>query len=220
MKPRFSHQRNQALTIIEVVVIVVIVAVIAAFFLLVLLPVLQAAKHGVKRINCVSNLKQIGSAYLVWEGDLNNQFPLLAFVEDSDGGKLIRNDSAYVVWQAMSNQLSTPKILICPADTKRIIATSFATGFGNANISYFLNSAATTNPLTVLDGDANLTVDGVPVQAGILNLWTNRSIAWTKDRHNGHGNIGLADSSVLQVISNGLNSAFAESPATNRLLIP
>jgi type II secretory pathway pseudopilin PulG len=216
MKPRFSNQPTSALTKIEVVVIVAVIG----FFVLLVLPAFMAANRGAKRINCVNNLKQIGLAHQLWISDLNNQYPLLAFAADSDGEKFIRNDSAYVSWQAMSNQLSTPKILICPADTKRTIATNFATGFGNANISYFLNSAATTNPPSVLDGDANLAVDGVPVQAGILNLWTNRSIAWTKDRHHSNGNIGLADSSVMQVTSNGLNSAFAERPATNRLFFP
>ena len=49
----------------------------------------------------------------------------------------------------MSNELNTPKILVCPADRKRTVAASFATGFGNANISYFLNAAASTNSETV-----------------------------------------------------------------------
>jgi hypothetical protein len=30
----------------------------------------------------------------------------------------------------------------------------------------------------------------------------------------------MADGSVMQATSNGLNSAFAESPATNRLFFP
>jgi hypothetical protein len=80
----------------------------------------------------------------------------------------------------------------------------------------------------ILDGDDNLLVDGKPVQPGILNLWTNQTIAWTKDRHHGVGNIGMADGSAMQVTSEGfqranneaLNSALAPGSATNRLLIP
>ncbi len=124
----------------------------------------------------------------------------------------------------MSNQLSTPKILVCPADRKHTVATSFATGFGNANISYFLNAAAKTNSQTVLDGDANLTVEGVPVQSGILNLWTNSRVGWAKGRNHGLGysvgNIGMADGSVMLATSNMLNSVFAVSPANNRLFFP
>lgn len=202
---------------------VIIIIGVMIFFVVCILPVLMAANKGAKAFNCLNNLKQIGLAHQLWVGDLNNQFPLLTFAADNDGGKSTRNDSAYVLWQAMSNQLNTPKILVCPADTKRTIATSFATGFGNANISYFLNAAAKTNPQTVLDGDANLTVDGVPVQPGILNLWTNSRVGWTKERKHGlaaGGYIGMADGSLQAVGSNGLNSAFADSLATNRLAIP
>ena len=123
----------------------------------------------------------------------------------------------------MSNQLNTPKILVCPADRKRKVATGFGTGFSNANISYFLNAAARTNPQTVLDGDANLTVDGVPVQSGVLTLWTNSRVGWTKERNHGlasGGYIGMADGSLQGVTSNGLNLVFAASPATNQLAIP
>lgn len=220
MKPRCSNQRNRALTKIEVVVFI---AVIAAVFFFAILQVLLAANKGAKGIKCVNNLKQMGVAHQLWVDDTDNQFPLLASSEDNDARKSTRNDSAYILWQAMSNQLGTPQILICPADRKRTIATSFAIGFGNANISYFLNAAAKIDPQMVLDGDANLTVDGVPVQSGILNLWTNSRVGWTKERNHGtasRGFIGMADGSVAGTTSNSLNLAFAASPATNRLAIP
>ena len=116
------------------------------------------------------------------------------------------------VWQMMSNELSTPKILLCPADTRPYCATNFSTGFSDANISYFVNlDAVETYPQMILIGDDNLLVDGKPVQPGILNLWTNTTIAWTKDRHHGVGNIGMADGSAQQVTSDGLNSAVGSS---------
>jgi len=79
----------------------------------------------------------------------------------------------------------------------------------------------------ILDGDDNLQIDGKPVQPGVLNLRTGTAIAWTKDRHHGHGNIGMADGSAQQVTGDGLNSAVASSTsgtptnnATSRWLIP
>jgi len=83
----------------------------------------------------------------------------------------------------MSNNLNTPKILVCPADKKSTVATGFGAGFGNSNISYFLNAAAKTDLQMVLDGDADLSIDGIPVQSGILNVWTNNCIGWTKARN-------------------------------------
>jgi prepilin-type processing-associated H-X9-DG protein len=80
----------------------------------------------------------------------------------------------------------------------------------------------------ILDGDDNLLVDGKPVQPGILNLRTGTTIAWTKDRHHGVGNIGMADGSVQQVTSEGFqqatkeasNSTLVPGSVTNRWLIP
>jgi prepilin-type processing-associated H-X9-DG protein len=89
-------------------------------------------------------------------------------------------------------------------------ATNFK-DLSNANISYFLSlDAVERYPQMILDGDDNLAVDGVRVKPGILNLWPNSSIAWTKERHRFNGNIGLADGSVVQVTIAGLNRAIAD----------
>ena len=210
MKPRWTHQRNQALTLVEVIVIVAVLM----FLGVCLLSVLSAAHKQSKEINCVNNLHEIGAAHRRWEVDGNRHSSLQISASDQD---------VWVLWQSMSNWLRTPKILVCPADRKRAVAASFATGFGNANISYFLNGAAKTDPQTVLDGDANLTVDGVPVQPGVLNVWTNNRVGWTKERNHGGGgwgNIGMADGSVGTTTPDSVNSAFAASPITNRLAIP
>jgi hypothetical protein len=218
MKTPLADQRNRALTKMDVLVIIAVLAVLAAL----LLPALMAANHGAKRINCLSNLKQIGIAFRLWEAD-NNQYPMAVSVTNGGAMEWVATGNVAACFQVMSNELSTPKILVCPADRKRTIATGFGTGFGTGNISYFLNAAAKTNPQTVLAGDANLTVDGVPVQSGIVNLGTNSRIGWTKERNHGMGyslNIVMADCSLQQVTSNGLNTVLADSVATNRWLIP
>ena len=53
MKPRWTHQRNQALTLVEVIVIVAVLM----FLGVCLLSVLSAAHKQSKEINCVNNLK-------------------------------------------------------------------------------------------------------------------------------------------------------------------
>ena len=89
---------------------------------------------------------------------------------------------------------------------------SFSQGFSDANISYFFSlDAAEIYPQMILDGDDNLAVDGVPVKPGILNIWPNNAITWTKERHRRVGNIGMADGSVQQVTIAGLNSAIVNS---------
>ena len=107
-----------------------------AVLVVLLLPSL-AGSHKSTRIYCVNNLKEIGLAFRVWEGDNGNKSPMEISATNVDAMKLITTGKAYVFWQMMSNELSMPIILHCLADTERVAATNFTTGFSDANISYF-----------------------------------------------------------------------------------
>jgi len=224
MKLRFSHQQNQALTLTEVLVVIAVVIFLIVF----LLPAIVASKQKARRIACANNLKEIGIAFRIWEGDHEDKYPMAVSVTNGGAMGMIGASNAYVLWQTISNQLRFPKSLWCPADTNTFPATNFSAGFSDANISYFLNLYADEMyPQMIIDGDDNLLVDGKRVQPGILNLWTNSSVAWTKDRHHGVGIIGMADGHVEQPAGKGLNSAVVSSTsgvptnnAANRWLIP
>jgi prepilin-type N-terminal cleavage/methylation domain-containing protein len=218
MKLCCSNQRNQALTLTEVLVVIAISAILVAM----LLPALARAKrHGGP--NCVSNLKEIGLAYRIWEGDHNDKFPMELSVTNGGTMELVTNGkNAWLNFLVMSNELSTPKILICPADTDRFPpATNFTSGLSN-KISYFVGLDATdAQPQTLLSGDDNFEIGGVPVKSGLLELSTNVSISWTAARHKYAGNILLGDGSVQQVDTKGLQNALQQTGfATNRLAIP
>jgi Tfp pilus assembly protein FimT len=62
MKSRFSHQRNRALTKIEVMVIVAALAVLAALFLPALPAIKRKSSHLNGAINRISHVKLIGLA--------------------------------------------------------------------------------------------------------------------------------------------------------------
>jgi prepilin-type processing-associated H-X9-DG protein len=231
MKLRFSHQRNQALTRTEAIVVIATLAVLFVLLLPALIPVLH---NGRQRINCVSNLKQIGIAYRLWEGDNNDKYPMAVSVTNGGAMELIATGNVAACFQVMSNELSTPKVLLCPEDTRRVRATNFST-LNSSNISYFVGlDAAETKPQMFLSGDDNFAIGGVPVKSGVLELSTNTPVTWTSLRHvayNSHfwtaarhkfvGNIGMADGSAQQFTTDGLQKALQQTGvATNRLVLP
>ena len=146
-------------------------------------------------------------------------------VSVTNGGTMeltAKGKNAWLNFLVMSNELSTPKILICPADTGRVFATSFTNGLSATNVSYFVGMDANADcPQTFLSGDDNFAIGGVPVKSGLLAVSTNAPITWTAKRHVNSGNIGLADGSVAQTSSSTLKRMLVEtSVATNRLAIP
>jgi type II secretory pathway pseudopilin PulG len=217
MKTRHTTIQTRGMTLIEVLAVVVTLFILAA----ILLPTGPQIRNKGKRISCVNNLKQTGLAFRIWEGDNDDKFPMEISATNANATKLITSGKAYLLWQMMSNELSTPKILYCPADTDHVTATSFSIGFSDANISYFFGLDATTNDTQrLLVGDDNLAVNDVPARPGILTLWTNSPVAWTAARHKFVGNLGLADGSVQQVTTKGLISAISNAAAPSRLVIP
>jgi len=224
MKIRHTTNQTRGMTLIEVLVVICVTVLVAIMFLMAWAPTHPAMRKS-SRISCVNYLKQAALAFRIWEGDNGDNYPMQFAVTNSDMMKLIGGGNAYVLWQSMSNELNTPKILICPADTEHLAASNFSTGFSDANISYFFGLDATeNNPQNLLIGDDNFAIDGKPVQPGILNLATNVPVTWTAERHKFAGNIALTDGSVQQTTSAGFNTALANSISTNaptvRLVIP
>jgi prepilin-type N-terminal cleavage/methylation domain-containing protein/prepilin-type processing-associated H-X9-DG protein len=206
-------QGRRAFTLPEMVLVVAILVVLAM-----LLPALMARYPHVSRANCVNCLKEIGIAFRVWGGDNDGKYPMEVPAAQGGARELIATGNVAGCFRVMSNELSAPKILTCPEDSKHKPATNWA--ISRLNLSYFIGMNA-TNPSspTVLSGDANLLQNGRAVSAGKLNLWLN-SISWTKDRHGGGGNILLPDGSVQSVRQLGFTNLNGAYFATNRVVVP
>lgn len=217
MKINYSRQGNQALTLTEVMVVIAVLI----FFAWMLLPKLAGNKKSPQKISCVNNLKQLGLATKIWAGDNHDQYPTAVSVTNGGAMELMNTSEAWKVFQVISNELGTPKVLFCPEDSLRESATNFGNDLKN-KISYFINPGATDEvPQSLISGDDNFEINGTPLPAGWRELSTNAAVSWTTARHNQTGNILMSDGSVQSTTISGLRACLQNTRlATNRLFIP
>jgi competence protein ComGC len=213
MKTNPHHQ--SALTFVELCVVVVVLAVLISL----LLPSLIRPRTHAPRISCTINLKHVGLATRLWSNDHGDQFPS-ASTNATGSRAWVNSPEVFRHYRVMSNELVTPKVLVCQSDRKRKTATDF-TKFSNANLSYFVGLDAREDaPNSILSGDRNIT--GGTLSNGFLRVLTpGTAVEWTKEMHQNAGNIGLGDGSVQQVTTAKLRQQLAlQTNAFIRLAVP
>lgn len=187
----------------------VVLFILAGF----LLPAMSHRGRKSYRISCYSNLKQIGLAFRMWSNDHGDKFPWEVSSENgSDGTKeFLKTDDVWRHFQAVSNELNTPKVLRCFDDKERTRVLDFA-ALNNSHLSYFIGiDSNTSNSQSILAGDRNVVVSNKLVK-GQISVERDVSLEWTSSIHNKNGNFVLADGSgslaTAQILNKQLQSAF------------
>ena len=202
-------------TLIELLVVMTIVILLAAL----LVPALGRAGAKGRQIHCLGNLKQIGAGFHLFANDHGDRFPML--VSTNEGGAMEFNQFApdmaglftltFRNFQVLSNELTTPQLLICRAD-RRSAASNFA-ALTDRQVSYFAGRhAEPRQPNSVLSGDDNLTNATAAPSTRTVTL-AGISFGWTRARHDQRGNVLFADGRVELLRSLALRRG-AGSPVT------
>ena len=213
MKP-LRRNETAAFTLLELLVVISIIVILAAL----LLPAMAKTKAKANQIACLNNLKQIGVASHLFAHEHGDKFPVE--VSTNQGGSLEYNQSArklagifsfsYRNFQVMSNELGTPRILVCRSD-KRTSATNFAT-LKDDTVGYFTGlDADPAKPNSILAGDWNLTY--APVQLA-NSLGEDLPFTWTKEVHENRGNLLFADGRVELLKSFSASKTGPSAPAS------
>lgn len=209
----------RAFSLLEILVVIAIIAILAVL----LLPALQNAQGKAKRTRCANNLKQIGTAFHSWAHDHQDKFPMEMLVVERGTLEFAQPGVSMVAFrhfQALSNELVEPRLLICPGDMYRVPSWTFA-DLRASNVSYFVNVRAKMgNEGSLLAGDWNIRTSG-RMEENFIQFGPGDAVEWSSAVHRGSGNALMGDGhvdslsgrSATSTLTNGGEALLAVPPA-------
>src|SRR5438105_4271109 len=102
-----SPMRKRGFTLIELLVVIAIIAILAA----ILFPVFAQAREAARKASCLSNLKQIGTGWMMYVQDYDEQTPMSAWTTEGKGDGW----RAIPFWR-IQPYVKSEQVMLCPSD--------------------------------------------------------------------------------------------------------
>lgn len=178
----------------------------------------QVTDHTVA---CMNNLKQVYLAFKTFSIDYEQRFPMAVSAKDGGSREFVAGGNAFRHFQVLSNELSNPNVLLCPADNRKP-AFNFAK-LADTNVSYFVGvDANPKRPSMLMAGDRNLTLNGAIINSGLVSIKSTDAAGWGENLHRVQGNMLTTQPALLPSVSEQRLRLLLRSTGTNinRLAIP
>ena len=193
---------RRGFTLIELLVVIAIIAILAA----ILFPVFARAREKARQSSCLSNVKQLGLAVMMYTQDYDERLPLQYHNSGSLPASTLLAPGGRSVWYVyIEPYLKNREILACPSQTQEYFyvqddsasmqVTDPVLGYGwNYNFCY-------VQPVKLAQISEPASVVVICEQSGALpyGRWFNQADAgsknfvWDYDRHNGGANYAFCD---------------------------
>ncbi|MFO8079574.1 MAG: DUF1559 domain-containing protein [Armatimonadota bacterium] len=185
-----SRSRSTGFTLIELLVVIAIIAILAA----ILFPVFAQAREKARQASCLSNIKQINTAWHMYAQDYDERVvPIWTRTEPGNGWQYGQNWPYMLLpYTANSDIYTCPSYADSTWDGGLLYRGSNNGGYGqNHMLGYpFRDGRTMYKPLTLaeIDEPARTLVHGDTGRANAV-LYSS----YVPDRHSGHANVSFAD---------------------------